>query len=341
MKRSILSITLITLLALSTSALASTDVYKLVPPEGNTAMNYAKGAYNTVGTLKVTAEEAFEPDKQVNVIVQHDGKFTHTSDNTTVAYKLVKGTAESYTVLNSGDVITFTPSSIDAGIGVTIGVVMTGGIDSNEDVSDGDYRSNIAFNAYRAEVYKLGDTYTFGTWNGEPLKWELLTVDRTNKRLLLVTQNVVGITMTFRDADAIGLSNFGSYYWQTSNPRKWLRGTFYPSAFTDEEKGKIADFVLDDVTADVAKGFNGFTDNVFLLSKTEVLTYNPKKLGVNFWLRSTEKRIDSMTGNTITYCFWVHYFEATTGFLGSMSLDTNGTTHYYNIRPALWLKYGN
>ena len=157
MKSNILSITLITLLALSTSAPASTDVYKLVPPEGSTAMNYTKGAYNTVGTLKVTADDTFDSEMKVDVTVQYDGKFTNTSDSTTVAYNLVKGPAESYTVLNSGDVITFTASSIDAKTEVTIGVVMTGGIDPNEDVSDGDYRSNIAFKASRGASVHVRD----------------------------------------------------------------------------------------------------------------------------------------------------------------------------------------
>ena len=71
---------LLTLLALSPSALASTDVYTLVPPEGSTAMNYAKGAYNEVGTLKVTADDTFDSEMKVDVTVQHDGKFMNTSD---------------------------------------------------------------------------------------------------------------------------------------------------------------------------------------------------------------------------------------------------------------------
>ena len=203
-------------------------------------------------------------------------------------------------------------------------MIMIGGIDSNQDVSDGDYRSNIAFKASREQMYTFEAPYTFGTWSGSVLTWEVLTVDRTNKRVLLVTQNVIGNnTMNFKGDNMTTLSDYGTPYWRDSNPRKWLRETFYPSAFTAEEKGKIAELILTESAQD---GYKDVIDTVFLLSKTEVESYHPSNLNVNWWLRSLESKAS-----------YVH-FGQNIGGVGKVGVSQ---TNYYYIRPALWLKYGN
>ncbi|MBQ7219777.1 MAG: hypothetical protein IJS28_02240 [Synergistaceae bacterium] len=127
--------------------------------------------------------------------------------------------------------------------------------------------------------------------------------------------------------DKSGSANYGTPFWRDSTPRAWLQGTFYTSAFTAEEKGKIAQLVLDDVKQDT---YN-FTDTVFLLSKTEFESYHPSSLGKNWWLRSLAK-----SGNT----FNVYYIADATNNTAYMGIDTSASNLYY-IRPALWLKYGD
>ena len=72
---------LVILFTLLTSPLfAETTEYQLITPENKTDLNFSKNSYNEIGTLKITASEKFDTNKNVIVTVQHDGKFTNSNN---------------------------------------------------------------------------------------------------------------------------------------------------------------------------------------------------------------------------------------------------------------------
>ena len=99
------------LLALSSSSLAATTSYTFTPPAGSTAINYNKGAYTELGTVKVTVSN-FDTNYGVNVYLQTDNLFTNTANSKhTIAYDVFVGSASIHTVLeNCADIQTTSPS---------------------------------------------------------------------------------------------------------------------------------------------------------------------------------------------------------------------------------------
>ncbi len=157
--------------------------------------------------------------------------------------------------------------------------------------ADGFYMDSLTFKASLDNAAVLpvkGTPFTFGTYEGSALVWRVLTVDDTNKRALLVTENAV-TSMAYHNS---------SNNWSTSNVRTWLNGTFL-NEFTDAEKAKMLKVsITDGNNTDSTTIINSSgSDTVFLLSVTDAnnTSYFADqasrvcKLGesnTNWWLRS-------------------------------------------------------
>ncbi len=322
---------LVILFTLLTSPLfAETTEYQLITPENKTDLNFSKNSYNEIGTLKITASEKFDKNKNVIVTVQHDGKFTNSNNSSqTINYNLVLGTSDSYKILNSGDKIEFSAASIDAQAGVTIGAVITG------DTSDGDYKTEIKFASNLLPVVR--GSYTFGKYNGNALTWRILTVDDTNKRALLVTENCLK-EMKYNKSKSKNT-------WSESDVKVWLNGTnknekqfFMIDNFGDNEKSQILSVKIED-----GEGQNKNSteiiddtgdDKIFFLSLDDAKSY----------FKDDNDRIARLNNNS-AYTWWLRSLGSTNsrvaavyqdGQLSILGFGVDNTVIY--VRPALWLK---
>ena len=189
----------------------------------------------------------------------------------------------------------------------------------------------------RAEV---GDYVEMGTYpqteTGEiqPIEWKVLYKDVDNNRVLVVSRYSLDCQIFHTNSNV----------WRNSSIRTWLNDTFYSIAF-DKEKRYIVPTELTDV---------GTTDNVFLLSTHEVITYFSSEyerrckptdyaisLGASYnnsyglynsgvwWLRSPY----SDSNNNIVYCVLVK------GNIYAAGTFDNYYVYLTNIgvRPALWI----
>ena len=141
-------------ITLSATVNSSTVKYKLSIPSGKRTIDSAKEKYNEVGTLSVTKFDGetvgFSNTKQVSVTVSYSGSLTNTDTSITaknkLAYKLVEGTENSNTDLESGRTYSFSANDIngDSGKSVAIGAVVTG---DPAQVENGTYEDKVTFTA--------------------------------------------------------------------------------------------------------------------------------------------------------------------------------------------------
>ena len=310
---------------------ADTAEYQLIIPENKTDINFSKNSYNEIGTLKITASENFDTNKKVIVTVQHDGKFTNSNNPSQIVnYNLVLGTSDSYEILNDGDKIEFSAVSIDNEIGVTLGAVITG------DASDGDYETEINFSSVALQVIK--SPYTFGKYNNNALTWRVLTVDDTNKRALLVTENCLK-EMKYNKSKSKNT-------WSESDVKVWLNGTnknerqfFMIDNFGNNEKSQILSVKIED-----GEGQNKNSteiiddtgdDKIFFLSLDDAKSY----------FKDDNDRIAKLLNNNSAYTWWLRSLGNTNsrvaavyqdGQLSIIGFSVDNTVIY--VRPALWLK---
>ena len=120
---------------------------------------------------------------------------------------------------------------------------------------------------------KVGDVIEFGTYeqdniksNGkEAIEWEVL--DCYDGQALLISKYIL-------DSQAYNFE-FSVVDWENSSLRAWLNTEFYDTAFSTADKQSVLNTKL--VNADnpdyATEGGSKTTDNVFLLSYTDVLTY--------------------------------------------------------------------
>ena len=149
----------------------------------------------------------------------------------------------------------------------------------------------------------VGDTFEFGRYNGEPIKWKVLK--KSNDSIYIISAEEL-CRREFHNND-----NSGSNNWTNSDIRKWLNGEFYINSFTEAEKMKIGTVESDKVT---------------LLSKEEVeslMTEQERASGSWWWLRSAYPDYSNSV--------WRVYSDGTLyhGFV-----DYAG-----GVRPALNLKF--
>lgn len=113
---------------------------------------------------------------------------------------------------------------------------------------------------------------TMGEFQGEPVRW--VVINKEEGRWLVISEKII-------DAQYYGYGREQAVPWANSPIRSWLNGTFYWSAFNDEERGRI---IRSDITNDQAKKLDQAgepefvpqdptSDSVFLLSVNEFVEY--------------------------------------------------------------------
>ncbi|MDR1536480.1 MAG: DUF6273 domain-containing protein [Clostridiales bacterium] len=117
-------------------------------------------------------------------------------------------------------------------------------------------------------VSKVGDTASYGTYNGQPIEWQTLAVetsDKEHQRALLISKEIVSYWVFNGENKDIT--------WENSTIRQWLNSDFYTAAFTDEQKAKILESYIDNPANSGIGGGANTKERVFLLSLEEVTKY--------------------------------------------------------------------
>ena len=163
-------------------------------------------------------------------------------------YKLHKGEKEDlYGVAETG---LSDSGNIGSGSGQTINGVFLPGVYT----VSGEY---IIFGEYEQDG---------NTENGaEPIEWEILGKDENG--ILVVSKNIL-------DCQPYNTKN-ENVTWESCSLRKWLNGTFYDTAFADNEKSRIEEVQLENTDNGRygSKGGKSTNDRVFCLGVNDVLKY--------------------------------------------------------------------
>jgi len=110
--------------------------------------------------------------------------------------------------------------------------------------------------------YEWPDQDSYHYFLYEPIKWRVLSVDGNNA-FLLADKCLDDQKYYWADAEVT---------WENSDIRSWLNDKFYNAAFSDDEKTAIISSSIENknnLSKDTAGG-NNTTDNIFLLSESEV-----------------------------------------------------------------------
>ena len=188
----------------------------------------------------------------------------------------------------------------------------------------------------------VGDYFTFGSYGGEQIEWLVLAVD--GSKALLISR--YGIEAKAYNSEDTGVT------WENCTLRSWLNSSFYDSAFTATEKGRIrTTTVQNDDNPDggigPTPGGNTTYDKVFLLSINEA----------NNYFGSDSTKICYPTQHASTKCWlWIGgtcwWWLRSPGAIVTTAayvkddgvVDTNGwgvTQGTIAVRPALWYDFGS
>lgn len=197
------------------------------------------------------------------------------------------------------------------------------------------------------EAYRIGDRVFCGTYSqgpdgeAEAVAWTVLDVD--DDYALLVSEYVL---------DVMPYSTSGIIQWENSDVRKWLSDSFYQETFSEEEKGKIMCFEIENEDNPMynTDGGHDTDDSLFLLSIEDIKDYfggmDTKCLATPY---AQEKGITVGTNSYTTY--WLRS-PGSMDIIGSepgyaANIDYSGEIKYYGndvtfdvigIRPAMWVK---
>ena len=200
----------------------------------------------------------------------------------------------------------------------------------------------------RKHTLKIGnvDTYVaFGKYitgrNDElnDLYWLVAYKDEAKKKALLLTKEAIDC-IPYNDKDEV-------ITWENSYLREWMNYDFYNLAFSDIEKKKIIKTFH--INSDEEYGGNDTYDNVFALSKNEVLQYMPYGhlacSATNYAVK--EKRAYSEKSyNGKSYTNYLIRTPAQNGY-STMTVFTDGQMYPQKmvnaktvaIRPSIWVYY--
>ena len=336
MKKKIL-FPIIALMIFCSAAFAEiTTEYEITPPDDKKDMNFEKGAYNEIGTLKIGKKAAdsyksFDPLKKVVITADYDNSFKIGLETTDVQYKLYRGGAKSEaTELQPGGEIVLSGSEIDSGVEIKLACEIES---DTSKLPAGYYFSKPKFKHKSFINPEVGDIVNFGKFNGNPLSWRVLDVDTKNKRALLITENVVA-------KRKFATSN---YEWSTSDVRAYLNGTdgdnfFSSSNFTDNEKSRIFTVLINSTTVDkksseIIKSTG--TDYVFLLGVRDA----------NEYFSDDSDRIANFNNAAVKW--WLRYSTSSYARAGYVSTKgkvvPDGSLVSYStvgVRPAIWISLG-
>jgi len=213
----------------------------------------------------------------------------------------------------------------------------------------------VTFTGNTVEISKarVGDTVRFGSYeqdnnlsNGaEAIEW--LVLDKQDGKLLLLSKDALDCKMYNERSERVT--------WETCTLRNWLNGTFYNTAFSTAERGRIATTKVKngDNPYYNTEGGNDTEDKVFLLSIGEVLNYfdsdpaveDPaRRAKVTAYAEAQGGWVSSDSGYAGNGWWWLRspgdnvYNAANVGNGGYLDLEgfivisVNG-----GVRPAFWL----
>ena len=160
----------------------------------------------------------------------------------------------------------------------------------------------------------VGDTVSFGNYNGETLNWIVSAVDGDN--VLLVSQYLIPCSQVRRMFDSTAFNA----KWETSSMRSWLNGSFLAEAFTEEETTYIVLDVSDDLVSLPSKEeVDAFTGDMELLAAR----YKDDAYTSSWWLRSEGAKV----GN-------IAYVNGR-GSVVEAGMPANYTM---GVRPMIWVR---
>ncbi len=186
---------------------------------------------------------------------------------------------------------------------------------------------------------KAGSTFAFGSYQGKSIGWEVLKVD--GDKALVIAQEGVDVKK-FNDER-------GKYVWKDSTLRTWMNGDFLDSAFSSEQKAKIA-------TTSVANEKNPYwdtggseatEDKLFCLSITEAEEYFGRDGEAKCYPSDYAASQGAYTDGGGGCCWWlrdggydVNAGETaadvnTEGFIFDSGAYVDKDT--YCVRPAMWV----
>lgn len=148
----------------------------------------------------------------------------------------------------------------------------------------GEYKNSSAM-AQKCEMllsFQVGNTVTFGAYNGKPIRWKVC--DASGKMKMLIAEEIV-LEKPYNDLRV-------DTYWQTTSLRKWLNQDFLQEAFTKEERMMVIATRRTNEPNECFYTNAGLPtmDKVFVLSKQELDHYLPEKADRTFgkwwWLRT-------------------------------------------------------
>lgn len=167
--------------------------------------------------------------------------------------------------------------------------------------------------------YMVGNTVTFGSFEGKPIRWRVLD-ERGRMRMLLAEEPVTHRTYHDTPTDTS---------WRECSLRQWLNGPFLEKAFTPMERAKITAVRVENPRNPIYYTNAGLNtmDRAYVLNTVEAEKYFPdqkdRALGDWWWLRTPGSNLFSAVAvydDGSLYEFGIH-------------------VHYENggVRPVIWV----
>ena len=222
---------------------------------------------------------------------------------------------------------------------------------------------------FQGKCVDVGDAVFFGQYpqatdTPEAIQWRVLEVDRTERKLLLLSEYVLDArTYNEENEESVSIT------WEECALRTWLNGTFKTTAFTSSEQSQIALTHLDNPNNPYWGTNGGYAtdDYVFLLSLPDALSKSSDVAGSGKYFSSDAQRVAKATTYAINN--GVYGYNPSDGsdtcanvqclaiwWLRSPGLNSDNATDVHSdgrvnnhggpvtfwafgVRPALWAKY--
>lgn len=175
----------------------------------------------------------------------------------------------------------------------------------------------------KLKALKIGDTFSFGTFNEIPMEWIVLKIQ--GQMAFIIKTNVLE---EFYKRYHIPGSDIT---WRGCTLRTWLNNEFLNTSFTTAEKTRIIPYQINNANNPQYKIWGGVPtiDKIFLLSiqEAETLFNNDQARAVNeiWWLRSPGA---------------YQKYAAIVNQCGIINKEGVHVNEYGFVRPAMWINLG-
>lgn len=200
-----------------------------------------------------------------------------------------------------------------------------------------------------SELYNVGENIDFGSYpqtalgEYQPISWRVLDIQ--NDKALLISEKVL---------DSVKYNNrSGSVAWENCSLREWLNSDFYYSAFSSDEKNKIADSELYCPSNPKYNTYGGSrtVDKVFVLNVDEARKYflddQDRKAAATEYAKKRGSYVTEehqLFNGLLTSWYWLRTpgqsNDKAMRVYNSGGIDYKGTKTDYekvSVRPAIWV----